>query len=342
MKESARLLIRLGSLGDVVLATAAANAARSLWGDGCLDVLVKSEWAPIWEGHPAVRRVHAWRREERGLPGLRRWALRLRAEGYVETFDLQASSRTRLLAALAGLRRVRRPVRHGLARRLLVWTHRWGPPADYSVAASFARTVGVDAVALPSLHPAEAARARAATLGVPPGAAGLVPGAKHATKRWPLERFVETGRALAAAGLGPVAVFLGPEEENLLRDWKTLWPEDGNWVILREDLATVGAVLETLGVVVANDTGLAHLASAAGVRVVVLLGCTVRAFGFVPAGDGHQVLEVADLSCRPCSLHGSAECPRSHFRCMADIDTGPVVSAALSAAAASARASLPM
>jgi heptosyltransferase-2 len=333
-----RLLIRLGSLGDVVLATAAANAVRTAHGDGALDVLVKAEWAPIWDGHPAVRRVLAWPREERGASGLARWAVRLREGGYVETFDLQASPRTRALAALAGLGGVRRPVRHNLARRLLVRTHRWGPPEGFSVAASFVEAVRPGASALPSVHPTEASRRRSEALGIRAGAVGLIPGARHATKRWPLDRFVELGRSLAASGRGPVPVFLGPDEDALLAAWTERWPADGGWLPVRADLGTAAAALGGLSAVVANDTGLTHLAAAMGTPVVVLFGPTVRAFGFAPVGEGHRLIEVEGLSCRPCTLHGAEACPRVHFRCMADIETGRVVNAALSAAAGSARA----
>ena len=243
-----------------------------------------------------------------------------------------------MLAAWAGLRAVRRPRRMNLDRRLLVWTHRWGPPADFSVAASFAETVRPGSRALPSVHPGAEARARAASLGIPRSAIGIVPGARYFTKRWPLERFVEAGRALHAAGAGPVPVFLGPDEGPLLEAWQALWPPDGGWIAVREGLATVAAALGGLSAVVANDTGLAHLAAAMGTPVVVILGPTVRAFGFAPVGEGHRVIEIEGLSCRPCTLHGSQACPRVHFRCMADIATGGVVGAALSAAAASARA----
>ncbi len=338
MSGASRLLIRLGSLGDVVLATAAANAAREVHGDRCLDVLVKSEWAPIWDGHPAVRRVLAWPRDERGPRGLARWAARLREARYVETFDLQSSQRTRILAMWAGLRAVRRPRRMHLERRLLVRTHRWGPPAGFSVAASFAETVRPGSRALPSVHPGPEARARAESLGIPSGAIGLVPGARYFTKRWPLDRFAQAGRALHAAGAGPIPVFFGPDEGDLLDAWRALWPSDGEWIAVREDLGTVAAALGGLSGIVSNDTGLAHLAAAMGTPVVVILGSTVRAFGFAPVGEGHRVIENEGLSCRPCTLHGSQACPRVHFRCMADIDTGRVVGAVLSATTASARA----
>jgi heptosyltransferase-2 len=309
-----RLLIRLGSLGDVVLATAAANAAREAWGEGCLDVLVKEAWSEVWAGHPAVRRVWAWKPGD----GLRSWAARLRRERYAETLDLQASTRSRALTLLAGLRAVARPHRRHWHRRRLLVTRR-GADDVWSVAAAFVAARFPDSRALPSVHTTAAARSQAERFD-PAGAIGLVPGARHATKRWPLPRCVAVGRALARREQRAVPVFFGPDEGALEDAWRQAWPEDGGWIAVREPIGVTAAVLERREAVLTNDTGLMHLAAAVGTPVVALFGPTVRGFGFAPAGPGHAVLETAGLRCRPCSLHGGARCPRGHFRCMNDID----------------------
>ncbi len=331
MTAEPRLLIRLGSLGDVVLSTAAASAARERWGDGSVDVLVKAEWASLWDGHPAVRRVWAWPSGERGPSGIRAWAARLRRERFAEAFDLQASPRTRLLLGLAGVSQVHRPERHDVRRRLLVLTRRFGPPPEFRVARAFAEAVLPGSNALPALFPSPTLRAGAAGRIPGPGRLGMVPGARHATKRWPLERFVEVGRRLAGAGRGPVPVFFGPGEEALLDAWREAWPAGGEWTpILEPDLPQVAAYLARLSGVVTGDTGLMHVAAAVGTPVVAIFGPTVRSFGFAPVGPGHRVLAIEGLSCRPCSLHGGPRCPRRHFRCMLEIGADRVVEAALS------------
>jgi heptosyltransferase-2 len=326
MKEP-RLLIRLGSMGDVVLATGAANAGRAVWGDGCLDVLVKEEWASLWENHPAVHEIHVWSKEDRNLSGLRRWSRRLREKQYLEVVDLQASLRTRLLAGLAGWSKVRRPRRHNIRRRLLLATRRWGPPGDFRTLDTYVEAAVPGAAAVPSLHPREAVRSRAREVVPEAGVAGLIPGARHVTKRWPLERFVEVGRGRAERSPGPVPVFFGPDEDALLNAWRALWPGDGTWIAVREPLAVVVACLERLSAVVTNDTGLMHVAAAVGTPVVSMFGPTTRQFGFFPAGEGHRVLEVDNLSCRPCTLHGGPHCPKGHFRCMLGIDPAQVAAA---------------
>jgi heptosyltransferase-2 len=83
-------------------------------------------------------------------------------------------------------------------------------------------------------------------------------------------------------------------------------------------LLTTAAVLRRARVVVANDTGLMHLATAVGRPVIVLLGPTVGAFGYLPYGVPAQVLERA-VPCRPCTASGGDHCPLGHHRCMIEI-----------------------
>jgi heptosyltransferase-2 len=82
-----------------------------------------------------------------------------------------------------------------------------------------------------------------------------------------------------------------------------------------------------LGGLVSNDTGLMHAATAMGTPVIALFGPTVRQFGFAPTGAEDRILEVDNLSCRPCSLHGGSRCPRGHFRCMLGLDVATTMDA---------------
>lgn len=243
---------------------------------------------------------------------------RLRARSYRTVFDLQASPRTRALGLLTGWREVRRPERYGAARRRLVRTKQGGPPPGFRMLDAFVDAVAPGGTGLPSVRPDPAEQERMRALLGSATRVGLIPGARHATKRWPLERFVETGKQLVAGGSGPVAVFFGPDEAALAEAWGALWPETDTYREIRAPLGVVAAALAELEVVLTNDTGLMHLAAAVGTRVVAIFGPTVRSFGFEPAGEGHRILEV-DLSCRPCHLHGGPTCPETHFRCQLEI-----------------------
>jgi len=78
--------------------------------------------------------------------------------------------------------------------------------------------------------------------------------------------------------------------------------------------------------IVTNDTGLMHIAAAFKRPVISLWGNTVPQFGMYPYyGDNYiraadklpyEIMEIKNLSCRPCSKIGYEKCPKGHFNCM--------------------------
>jgi ADP-heptose:LPS heptosyltransferase len=146
----------------------------------------------------------------------------------------------------------------------------------------------------------------------------LAPGAQHATKCWPAAHWRALAHRLAAEG--KIVAGTGAAHERALLDGAPVIDAFG------APLDVTAALLARAKVVVANDSGLLHLASAAGAPVVGLYGPTVRALGFHPYQARGTVLE-RPLPCRPCSAHGGAACPRGHHRCLADITPDHVLAA---------------
>jgi heptosyltransferase-2 len=64
-----------------------------------------------------------------------------------------------------------------------------------------------------------------------------------------------------------------------------------------------------------NDSAPLHLASALNAPVTAFFCSTIPEFGFYPLSDKSEVIEVKNLECRPCGLHGYRSCPKSHFKC---------------------------
>jgi ADP-heptose:LPS heptosyltransferase len=72
-------------------------------------------------------------------------------------------------------------------------------------------------------------------------------------------------------------------------------------------------------VVVSGDTGMAHIAAALGLNLVMVWGNTVPEFGMSPpvkSTANIQHFNVLGLDCRPCSKLGYGSCPKQHFGCM--------------------------
>jgi heptosyltransferase-2 len=64
-----------------------------------------------------------------------------------------------------------------------------------------------------------------------------------------------------------------------------------------------------------NDSGPLHLASAGNSPTTAFFCSTVPEYGFYPLATNSKVIEVKDLYCKPCGLHGFKACPKNNFRC---------------------------
>jgi heptosyltransferase-2 len=318
-----RLLIRLSSLGDVVLASAALSVPRAegdVW-----HLAVSREYASLFEGHPRLEAVRPFDRTT-GLEGWRRFARELWDAQYDEVVDLHGSLRTRLLRFWFRLWAL------GSGRKMPVWRrvekqrlrlygffllkHYW--PASLRPrpwVECFARAAGGTGTERPALTHLVSGPVGEAGAGFD-GASYVcvMPGSLWAGKRWPAERFAE-----ALKGIPHLPVVLGAESDEashalarrLGAEGRPFRSGVGKW-----SLREVAAVLARSRGYLGNDTGLAHLAEAVGVPAYVVYGPTRPEMGFGPWRAESRALE-GSLWCRPCGKDGRfCYRPLRRYRCL--------------------------
>jgi len=153
---------------------------------------------------------------------------------------------------------------------------------------------------------------------------GFAPGAAYGSaKRWPPERVAEAIARLVAAGARAVLVGAAGDREIARAIQSALDPAVRASVVDlvgRTDVATLMATLARCAVVVANDSGAMHVASAVGRPVVAIFGPTDER---ATAPMGPHTLVRHDVFCRPCLLRA---CPIDH-RCLRRIDAADVIEA---------------
>ncbi len=151
----------------------------------------------------------------------------------------------------------------------------------------------------------------------------IAPGSKWFTKQWPVEYFNEVIDKLSEdENIGIIAVG-GKEEMSLSLHKEKIIDLRGATSLL--DLA---AVLKKGNVLLTNDSSPVHIGSASeNTRIIALFGPTVKEFGFFPWSRNSEVMEINNLSCRPCGMHGGKKCPEGHFKCMRDITPEAVTEA---------------
>ena len=123
----------------------------------------------------------------------------------------------------------------------------------------------------------------------------LLPGAssRHPAKRWPARRYGILARALSSAGYTPVVI--GSQGEKALGEAiRDICPEAVD-LIGRTDLAAVAALAQRAALTVGNDTGVMHIAAAAGCPIVVLFSRITNPALCVPRGRLVRVLAVPVL-----------------------------------------------
>lgn len=147
------------------------------------------------------------------------------------------------------------------------------------------------------------------------------PGAQLESRRWYPERFAVVADALAERGLSVVVTGTAGEAPLARRVTERMRAPVVD-LVGRTTLGALTALIDGARLVVANDTGVRHVAAARGTPcVAVACGSDVRRW---PAREASQRLLHADVPCRPC-LH--ARCPVGHA-CAHGVESREVLAAA--------------
>ena len=330
------LIIRLSSIGDILLTSPLIRLLRRRFPSAEIDYCVKERYAELLTPHPYLRRLLTLRRDGRwAMFRLRR---QIKAENYSLVVDVHRNLRSLLLRD-GRAHTVTYPkfrwkrwllVRLGINRyngiypvyqRYLSGLTRWQIQDD---------GLGLDFFLTDEEKEFSRTWLANQQLGAETRRIGFAIGAGHATKRWPIEYFMDLARLLQARS--PVKIFLfggkqdQPSAAEIVKALGSLAVDLCGQFSLRRS----AALLAEMDLMVANDTGLMHLAIALKVKTVAIFGCTTAELGFFPVASFSRVVQHSHLSCRPCSHVGWPHCPRIHFRCMREIAPKQVEAAARS------------
>jgi heptosyltransferase III len=119
----------------------------------------------------------------------------------------------------------------------------------------------------------------------------LHPGSGSAKKNWPPERYCNLAEKLVEKNF-QILWILGPGE-------KMFSAKDGDRIIKDASLPVLVHVLSNCAMYVGNDSGISHLAAAAGARCVVLFGPSDPAM-WRPRGENVTVITAPQEACFPC------------------------------------------
>jgi heptosyltransferase-1 len=290
------LIVRLGSMGDIIHTLPAATALRRTFPEVSLGWVVEERWAellctlpeprsgPHSPRRPLVDQVHtvntkAWRRSmfstqtwEQIAAGLSE----LRAQRYDVAVDFQGAARSAIVSRWSGAAVVYGFAQHRENVASMFYTRqvigRGGHIVEQNL--SLAEAVARQPLAMPKIefpHDEAAEKQCQDRLEGVGDFALLNPGAGWGAKQWPAERYGEVARRLAEDRMKSLINF-GPGEEPLMRAVESA--SKGTATGVASSLTELLALTRRARIFIGGDTGPLHLAAALGVPVVAIFGPT--------------------------------------------------------------------
>lgn len=153
---------------------------------------------------------------------------------------------------------------------------------------------------------------------------GFAPFAQHKGKVLPPEKSFELAKILSKNET--LYFFGGGEyESQMLAEWSQKLPNTINLagkLSLDQELKKIAG----LQLMISMDSANMHLASLVGTRCISVWGATHPFAGFLGYGQRiEDVVQITDLTCRPCSVFGDKDCFRGDYACLEELSVQKIL-----------------
>lgn len=305
------LVVRLSSLGDVLLTTPLLRELKKIYLNAEIDFIVKSQFIEAVRTNENLNTVYELAHNKNNKVLIQT----LNKNKYDLVIDLQNNFRSRSLTSKLGVKclRFKKPT----LKKFFLVKFKWNlykeikpiPQLYFETVSEFSFNnqlpeLNLSKDIIPSVKPGDKF-------------IGFAPGAKHFTKMYPLEYYIELGRRFNEEDY-TVLLFGGKADKDICHK---IHSSISNSIDLstEDNLLQIARDMKECKIIVCNDSGLMHTAIAVGKPVAAIFGSTVKEFGFFPYSTNSLIIENTGLSCRPCSHIGKNKCPQKHFKCMLEL-----------------------
>jgi len=333
------LIIRLSSIGDILLTTPLIRVLHQTYPDCRIDFVIKRQFQDLIAYHPYISKVYAFDKHDPAT-SLVNLKTQIRNEHYDVVIDIHKNFRSIYLRTCVNADRVVQFKKYALKRWLLV---HFKINLYDTVVPVYRRYIDsikdfgfkYDDAGLELFIPDHTERLverdwgeRLRSMSGP--IIGMAPGASYLTKRWLPDGFGEVAEYLIRRYNARIIFFGNADDREVIGGIIDSLECDRTCVYNiagKLSLMESASLLNRCCCLITNDTGLMHMATALKKKVIAIFGSTTRELGFFPCSDEAIIVQHADLKCRPCSHVGRNSCPEKHFRCMRDITASHVIDA---------------
>jgi lipopolysaccharide heptosyltransferase II len=331
------LVVRLSSIGDIILTTPLLRSLKNSFPDAKITYLIKKQYAELLINSPYINELVTFD-STKGMADLKAIRRRFKQEKFDLFIDIHKNWRSMYLRWGLGASKTTTYNKLIFKRTMLIWfkinlynSIRPVFQRYFDSVREFGITydgTGTE-ISIPEMV-IEKVKFLLSEEGYSPDKRLVVvcPSATYFNKRWMPDGFIETSRYLMREKSAFIVIHGGKDDRPLCGMMASSIGKGSANMAGTLNLAESAALLKLASLVIANDSGLLHLAQSQKTPVVGIYGPTTRELGYFPVEQSSTVIETT-ISCRPCTHNGLNYCPKKHFRCMKDINTNTVINAAL-------------
>ncbi len=309
------LVIQTAFIGDAILASSLLEKLHAKFPSASISILVRKGNESIYKQHPFLNETLVWNKQNNKLKNLFSLLFTIRKNKYDCVVNCHRYASSGFLTAFSG-------AKHSAGFKQNPFSflfnttvkHRFAPGLhEINRYNELLSDFCGKAVYLPKLYPSEA-DAKAISAFVKKNMVCIAPASVWFTKQLPVEKWVElinlipeekTIYLLGAANDASIC-----EKIISFSKRKNIQHLCGQLSLLQSALLMKQAEMNYV-----NDSAPLHLASSQNAPVKAIFLSTSPDFGFGPLSQNSQIIEVKNLDCKPCGLHGYKACPKAHFNC---------------------------
>jgi ADP-heptose:LPS heptosyltransferase len=309
------LIIQTAFLGDVILATPLIESLSAHFPCAQIDFLLKKGNEALLEEHPKLRRVLIFDKSNK-RKSLLDLIKEIRKEQYDLVLNLHRFASSGLITVLSGAKETRgfskNPFSFFYSKRFKHSITNGQHEVDRNI--SLITDITDIQQRRPQLYPCASdidfvsQWKNEPYYCLAPASVWFTKQAPPAIWQYAIEKFDEEGVQFYLLG--------GPDDHELCESIKLISQRNNVHNLAGKlSLMQSAALMKDAKRNFVNDSGPLHIASAGNAPVSAFFCSTTPEFGFGPLSDDSSVIEVKNLACRPCGLHGHKACPKGHFQC---------------------------
>lgn len=313
------LVIQTAFIGDAILASSVLEKLHSSFPEASITLLVRKGNESLYQEHPFLKEVLVWDKSNDKYSDLFKLRKKIKQRRFDAVINLHRYASSGFLTAFSGAKYTAgfsegifslffsKKVKHiiGDGRHE---TERYNELIE---------DITDKAVAKPKLYPSVSDFEKVKQYKNGPYVC-ISPSSVWRTKQLPEQKWVDLCNRIPEE----ITIYvLGSNNDRGLCNSLMAKLKHQNTKVLAGELTLLesAALIKDAQMNYVNDSGPLHLASSTNANVTAFYLSTIPAFGFGPLSDNSKIIEVKNLECRPCGIHGHKNCPLVHFKCGFDM-----------------------